>query len=111
MLEDQVLESEEEIEDDDDDDWIDDYDDELLGEDQWEDHPGYMKIKAAMPAGWYIVKCVDFNWRDLTEMRKWLSSNCRAAFKEVGFSTGCSSKVAVQFADSVDAVMFKLRWR
>jgi hypothetical protein len=83
----------------------------MLGEDRWEDEPGYQAILAKMPKGWCIVKCTDFDWRDLTRMEKWLSSNCRDHFKRVGFASDCSTKVAVTFASEVDAIMFKLRWR
>lgn len=89
----------------------DDYDYELLNEDEWEDHPGYQRIKAAMPPGWYIVKLINFSWRDMAEMDQWCADNCRAAYKRVGFTSGCSTKVAVQFEDLVDATYFKLRWR
>lgn len=103
-----------EIEDDEDD--FDDYDDNLdyydmLGEDDWEDKPGYQALKAAMPKGWSMVKVVNFTTNKLSEIEAWLAQECRAAYKRVGFRSGCSYNVAVQFEDGVDAIMFKMRWR
>jgi len=99
-------------EDDEDEDYEDeDYPYGLLREDLWEDQPGYQKILAKLPKGWLIVKLINFNWRDMSEMRQWCKDNCRASYKEVGFTSGCSTKVAVQFEDLVDATYFKLRWR
>lgn len=95
---------------DDDDDLYDDYGD-LLGEEQWEDHPEAKKLYKAMPKGWTMVKVVDFTFRTTSEMETWMKDNCRAEYKRVGFRSGCSYNVAVQFKDPVDAVMFKLRWR
>lgn len=99
-----------EDEDDEDDDYAgDDYD--LLGEDEWEDNPAAQKLYAEMPKGWVMVKCVNFTFRSMKEMETWLKAECRARFKQVGFRSGCSYNVAVQFEDIVDATMFKLRWR
>jgi hypothetical protein len=83
----------------------------ILGEDEWEDHPEAKKLYKAMPKGWIMVKVVNWNIRSMAEMEKWLVDNCRDKFKKVGFSSGCAYNVAVQFADVVDATMFKLRWR
>lgn len=95
--------------DDDDDDYFDDGD--LLGEDQWEDNPGYLALKAAMPTGWSMVKVVNFTHRSMKEIEEWLIKECRASYEKVGFRSSCSYNVAVQFEDSVDAMMFKMRWR
>lgn len=97
-------------EDEDDDDYYDDYGD-LLGEEQWEDHPAAMKLYAEMPKGWLMVKVVNFTHTSMKEIDTWLKDECRATFKKVGFYSGCSYNVAVQFEDAVDATMFKLRWR
>jgi hypothetical protein len=83
----------------------------LIGEDEWEDSAGAKKLKAALPKGWTLVKCVNFTFRTMGEMETWLKDNCRAKYERVGFRSGCSYNVAVQFEDYVDAVMFKLRWR
>jgi hypothetical protein len=101
----------------DDEDEDDDYDDfadiygELLGEEQWEDFPAAKKLYDAMPKGWTMVKVINFTFRTTSEMETWLKDNCRAQFEKVGFRSGCSYNVAVQFEDPVDAIMFKLRWR
>jgi hypothetical protein len=95
---------------DDDDDFEDAYGD-MLGEEQWEDNPAAQKLYAAMPKGWVMVKCVNFTFRSMGEMERWLKAECRSDYKQVGFKTGCSYNVAVQFKDIVDATMFKLRWR
>lgn len=96
---------------DDDEDLIDDDYGDLLGEEQWEDHPAAKKLYEAMPKGWTMVKVVNFTFRTTSEMENWLKGNCRSNYKTVGFRSGCSYNVAVQFKDPVDAVMFKLRWR
>ena len=101
----QIEEDEDDI--DDDDDYID-YD--MLTTDQWEDQPAYQKIKKEMPKGWVIVKVVNFGFRSLDQMKTWLKDNCKSKYKQVGFHSGCSYNVGVQFEDSVDAIMFKLRW-
>lgn len=97
-------------EDEDEEEYFEDYGD-LLGEEQWEDHPAARKLYDAMPKGWLMVKVVDWNIRSMSEMEQWLKDNCRANFSKVGFRSGCSYNVAVQFEDVVDATMFKLRWR
>jgi len=101
-----------------DDDDLDDEDEEefndggdLLGEEEWEDNPAAQKLYAAMPKGWVMVKCVNFSFRSMSEMESWLKAECRAKYEKVGFRSGCSYNVAVQFEDIVDATMFKLRWR
>ena len=101
----------EEVEDDTDE--LDDGDDEseLMTDDSWEDHPGFIALKAKMPAGWHIVKIINYTYALLQEIDQWLKNECRAKYKRVGFSSGCSTKVAVEFEDLVDATMFKLRWR
>ena len=104
----------EDIEDDDDlddDDYIDDEETELMTDDSWEDHPGFIELKAKMPRGWHIVKIINYTYAMIQEIDQWLKDECRAKYKRVGFSSGCSTKVAVQFEDLVDATMFKLRWR
>lgn len=99
------------IDDDDDDyDYDDDYGD-LLSEDEWDNSPAAQKIIAAMPKGWVMVKAVNFTNRSLQGMDDWLKANCRGQYEKVGFVSGCSTNVAVQFEDYVDATMFKLRWR
>jgi hypothetical protein len=95
---------------DDEDDFADDYGD-LLGEDEWEDNPAAAKLYGAMPKGWVMVKVVNFTFRSMSEMESWLKKECRAKYEKVGFRSGCSYNVAVQFEDIVDATMFKLRWR
>lgn len=95
-----------------DEDEDDDYDyGDLLGEDEWEDHPAAKKLYADMPKGWVMVKVVDWNIHRMSSVENWLKDNCRAQFAKVGFRSGCSYNVAVQFEDVVDATMFKLRWR
>lgn len=93
----------------DDDDNLDYYD--MLGEDDWEDKPGYIALKDAMPSGWTMVKVVNFTTNKLSDIEAWLVKECRGAYERVGFRSHCSYNVAVQFEDGVDAVMFKMRWR
>jgi hypothetical protein len=101
------------LDEDDDDDDYEDYSDngEFLSEDEWEDNPHARKLYDAMPKGWAMVKVVNFTHRTTSEMEEWLKTNCRADYERVGFRSGCSYNVAVQFEDTVDAIMFKLRWR
>jgi hypothetical protein len=104
----------EDFDDEDYDDYLDDYIDtygDLLGEDEWEDNPAAKKLYDAMPKGWTMVKVVNFTFRTTSQMEAWLTQNCRAKYERVGFRSGCSYNVAVQFEDAVDAIMFKLRWR
>ncbi len=102
---------EDEDEDEDEDGDLVDYYGDLLSADQWEDHPAAKKLYDEMPKGWLMVKVIDFTARSFSEIETWLKENCRAQFKKVGFKSGCSYNVAVQFEDTVDAIMFKLRWR
>ena len=87
------------------------FDPDMLGEDEWEDHPGAQALYRSMPKGWVMVKVVNFSFRSLNEMDGWLKAECRAKYKRVGFPSHCAYNVAVQFEDIVDATMFKLRWR
>lgn len=104
------------IEDDELDDEYDDEDDygdygDLLSEDQWDNSPKAQALIAAMPKGWVMVKAVNFTYGSLSQMDAWLKQNSKGHYKRVGFSSGCSTNVGVQFENYVDAVMFKLRWR
>jgi hypothetical protein len=97
---------------DDDDEEYDEEDDYeiYMGHDNWEDQPGYQLLLAAMPKGWHMVKVVRFNFGSLTNLEEWLSSECIGRYKRVGFTSGCSTKVAIQFENHVDASFFRLRW-
>lgn len=94
---------------DEDEDYFDDGGD-LLGIDEWEDNPAAQKLYREMPKGWHMVKVVNFGFRTISEMENWLKAECTAPYKQVGFRSGCSYNVAVQFESIVDATMFKLRW-
>lgn len=98
---------------DDEDDYIEDDLDylQMLGDEEWEDRPGYIALKEAMPSGWTMVKVINFTTRSLSEIEGWLAKECRGAYERVGFRSHCAYNVAVQFEDGVDAVMFKMRWR
>ncbi len=96
--------------DDEDDDYWDNDEGDLLGIDEWEDNPAAQKLYREMPKGWHMVKVVNFTFRSMKEMEDWLKQECTAKYKQVGFRSGCSYNVAVQFQSVVDATMFKLRW-
>lgn len=99
--------------DEDDDDWDLDEDEypDFLHENAWEDHPAYLKIIADMPKGWNIVKVVNFTNMSISQMENWLKTRCEGKYKQVGFKSGCSYMVAVEFEMIEDAVMFKMRWK
>ena len=88
-----------------------DYDGYALGEDEWEDHPAAKRLKDEMPAGWHMVKVVNFTAISMQQIEDWLKANARSSYKIVGFRSYCAYNNAIQFADIVDAMMFKLRWR
>lgn len=98
--------------DDDDDDELYDPED-FLGDEDWEDPVGMERIKAArqIPETWHLVKVVNFDWRMLDEIDEWCQEHCRGEYKRIGWSSDCSTKVAVCFVDHLDAIYFKLRWR
>jgi uncharacterized protein YggL (DUF469 family) len=96
--------------DEDDDENYEDYEDFLGNADKWEDIPEFQRIRKAMPAGWLMVKMVNFTHSSMSEIDQWLKTQPVKKFKKIGFTTGCSYSVAVQFESHVDAVMFKMRW-
>lgn len=63
-------------------------------------HPGYS----------HIVRIRNFTRQTLSDIDDWLNENCEAKFERIGWSAGCSTSVGVVFTNSMDAVMFKLRW-
>lgn len=89
----------------------DEYPYDMLGEDQWEDNQDFIKLRDAMPNDWVMVKVINFTFRSMKEMENWLKAECRSKYSTVGFRSHCAYNVAVQFEDTVDATMFKLRWR
>lgn len=85
--------------------------DDLLGEDdEWEDEEAYNKIIERMPNGWYMIKITNFTAKKLRDIAEWCSTNMIGEYKEVNWRTGCAYSVAMQFAESKDAVLFKLMW-
>jgi hypothetical protein len=86
-------------------------DDELLGEDDWEDQLQLNTLLKKYPSDWYIVKMVDFNHVTMAEIDDWLSDNMYHKYERVGWHSGCSYSVGVIFENAKDAIFFKLRWR
>jgi hypothetical protein len=83
----------------------------LLGDDdEWEDEAMYSEMLEQMPSGWYMIKISDFNQQKLLEIDEWCTLNCHAAYKRVGWTSGCAYSVAMQLADSREAVHFRLMW-
>jgi hypothetical protein len=88
---------------------IEDNDYDLLGEEEWEDEVAVDKIKAKHP-GWYLVKALDFSYRDMEDMEQWCVDNCFEEYELVGWNSGCSYVVGVIFKAQTDAVLFKLQY-
>ena len=119
MLPNPTTELDEDDEFDDLDPWVstDDYgyaDATIIGTDTWEDQAGLAELKAylKLPEDWFLVKVVNFGraGRTLKEMEEWLAENCLKPYRRVGWSSSCSTKVAVGFSDPNEAFFFKLRW-
>ncbi|MFP5432709.1 MAG: hypothetical protein ACLGIM_06265 [Alphaproteobacteria bacterium] len=87
-----------------------DFDEDFLGEDEWEDLYGFQHAKAKLPENWHLIKVENFQGQTLAEMDEWLSENCRWEYRRVGWSSGCAYTVAVGFEHHRDAVHFRLRW-
>jgi hypothetical protein len=64
----------------------------------------------AMPSGWIMTKVTNFNSQKLRDIDEWCKLNCKAEWKKIGRTSNCAYSVAMQFADAMDAVYFKLRW-
>jgi hypothetical protein len=96
----------------DEDDYEEDENDlgDLLTNDDWEDTKVYAEIRAAMPSGWIMTKVTNFNSQKLRDIDEWCKLNCKAEWKKIGRTSNCAYSVAMQFADAMDAVYFKLRW-
>lgn len=84
--------------------------DDLLSDDDWEDREAIEQIKRRMPAGWHLIKVVNFNYRTLSEIDDWCRQYSTGDFKRVGWNSGCSYTVGVMFAEDCDAVYFSFRW-
>jgi hypothetical protein len=88
----------------------DDYDDELLGEDEWEDYVALNDILKKYPPDWYLVKAVNFTYGTMNEMKQWCIDNCQGKYDNVGWDSGCSYTVGVIFESHTEAILFKLTW-
>ena len=84
--------------------------DDFLEDDEWEDSVAFNRYKSQMPEGWTMLKLPSFTSSSMLQIEKWLVDNCQKTFKKVGWHTGCAYSVAVQFEDTQDAILFKLRW-
>ena len=86
----------------------------VVGVDTFEDREGMEKLKASLKIdpSWHLVKCRNFGGpeRALSDMEAWLKEYTNGEYRRVGWTSGCSTKVAVAFADGVDAVYFKMVW-
>lgn len=92
-------------EDEDDLDYLLDEDD-----DDWDESAMLPEILAKHPEFSHLVRLRGFTLDTLREVDAWLPSSCKAAFRRIGWSSGCSTSVGVLFVDITDALMFKLRW-
>lgn len=83
----------------------------LVGNDRWEDVAAAQRIMAALP-GWKLIRIIRAAsyGQTLIEMEEFCRENCRDEWKRVGWSSGCSSTVGMAFKDTVDAVLFRLRF-
>lgn len=88
-------------------------DSDFVGTETWEDQAGMRELKSYLeiPESWYLMKVVRFDYRKLQDIESWLRDNCMSAFKRVGWSSGCSTKVGIAFENQHDAIMYTLRWK
>lgn len=88
----------------------DDLDEDFLDDDDFEDPVGMQAalLKANVPSNWHVVR-IDF-WKTGQQLEEWLKQNCSSAFTKIGWRSGCSTKVAVAFDSTMDAVLCKLRF-
>ena len=86
-----------------------DYDDTLIRDDKWEDLLAFRGIRDKYPVH-YIMKVVGYSYKKFDEIKEWCEEACEGDWQEVGWSTGCSSTVAVAFTNPSDAVLYKLRF-
>jgi len=84
--------------------------DDFVGEDEWEDGYAIAEIRKKYPPNWMLVKCYDFTYGTMADMKQWCIDNCVSQYAHVGWDSGCSYTVGVIFESHVDAVLFKLTW-
>lgn len=82
----------------------------LVEDDVWEDHLKYQGIRDKFPTQ-HILKVSGYTGRNFSELDEWLSENCRAEYRRVGWSSGCSTTVAVVFWNHIDAVLYRMTWQ
>jgi hypothetical protein len=85
----------------------------FVGMEIWEDGPGMAEIlrRQDLPPEWIIVKVVNFTEATLQKQIAWLTENCDDVFKRIGWRSGCSTKIAIAFANGDDAALYRMRWR
>lgn len=87
----------------------------VVGTDRWEDEEGMKALRASLkiPEDWFLVKVINFGLpgRSLKEIEAWLSENALGEYRRVGWSSNCTTKVGIGFAEQNDAFFFHLRWR
>jgi hypothetical protein len=93
----------------------------LVGSDHWEDPKGIQALKESLgiPESWFLVKVVNFHdadpsgdaRRSLQVIEQWLSQHCTHAYRRVGWSSDCATKVGVAFESQNEAFFFHMRWR
>jgi hypothetical protein len=81
----------------------------LISDQNWEDKLAIMNIRSKYPYP-HILKVINYTPATLKDQEEWLTENCRAEWKRIGWQASCAYTVAIGFTNHIDAVLYRLRW-